>query len=198
MLDDEEGVADDDEDDGVLEDEDDDELADDSMRPVISTFLPTCFARSFESPSRTYDMPVPLVALALVPDVPVALEVLVGDDEELVGGVELAGLLEEAVELEELGIDDEVPLMASLRMNELLADVADPDVLLVLPLVPVALGMLPLPFSRQPVNVILSLELALLLLLVWSLVALCAAPTATAEKHAIAIAALIRFILLPP
>ncbi len=153
---------------------------------MISTFLPTCFARSRESPSRAYDTPLPLVALD-VPEVPVALDALGGAD----GGVELA------VELLELGIEEPLPFIASLRMNELLDAVVDPDGV-VLPLVPVALGMLPAPFSRHPVNVILSLGLALLLLLVWPLVALCAAPTATAETHAIAIAALIRFILLPP
>ena len=117
---------------------------------MISTFLPTCFARSRESPSRAYDIPVPLVALEDVPDVPVALDV---------GGAELAA------ELLELGIEEPVPFTASLRMNELLDAVADPDGV-VLPLVPVALGMLPAPFCRQPVRVTLSLELALLLLLV--------------------------------
>jgi len=80
-------------------------------------------------------------------------------------------------------------------MNELLDAVVDPDGV-VLPLVPV--GILLAPFSKQPVRVILSFELALLLLLlVWSLVALCAAPMVTAETHAIAIAALIRFIQPP-
>lgn len=153
---------------------------------MTSTFLPTCFSRSRESPSRAYDTPVALIALD-VPEVPVALDV--------VGGA-LGGVAELAVELLELGIDA-LPFTASLRMNELLDAVVDPDGVL-LPLVPVALAILPAPFCRQPVRVILSLELALLLLLVWLLVALCEAPMVTAETQAIAIAALIRFILLPP
>jgi hypothetical protein len=152
---------------------------------VISTFLPTYFARSRESPSRAYEVPVELIALD-VPEVPVELDVVGGTDD---------GVDELAVELLELGIEAPLPFTASLRMNELLDAVADPDGV-VLPLVPV--GILLAPFCKQPVRVILSLELALLLLLlVWSFVALCAAPIVTAETHAIAIAALIRFIQPP-
>jgi len=150
---------------------------------VISTFLPTYFARSRESPSRAYEVPVELIALD-VPEVPVELDVVGGTDE---------GVDELAVELLELGIEAPLPFTASLRMNELLDAVADPDGV-VLPLVPV--GILPAPFCKQPVRVILSFELTLLLL-VWLLVALCAAPMLTAETHAIAIAALIRFIQPP-
>jgi len=107
----------------------------DSSVPVISTFSFTCLLSSLSCPSRTYRLP--LEALDDVPDVPLVLAPLVL-----------------------LLLELPLPIWALVRMyspDDELLDVL--GVVVVVDVEPVVPVVLLLPFWRQPVRVIVPLEL---------------------------------------
>jgi hypothetical protein len=149
--------------------------------PVISTRCPTCFFRSAESPSSTYDVPAPdaielepepdpLVAEPDVPDVPAV------EPEPLVPLGDPAR--------------DEVPpdpIVAFARMYDPAGDDADEDAVDdALPEAPPAV----LPSWRQPVTVTVLPPLPVLLVPLCAVLLCAAAPTPHPAVTAIASAAI--------
>ena len=94
-----------------------------SIRPVTSTFSPTCFESSSDFPSRTYDVPVPdmpadddVPVVAALDGVELAPEVLVLLPELIVAFASTNSLREEEL--------DAVPVVAALVPGLPLDDVS--------------------------------------------------------------------------